>query len=153
MTDEAYKAKQELLLYKQAKKNIQDIKNKIEIKQTKCNAVCKPVTLNESQRSSSGNSAEKLIDALIDLKKEYYNQQVEAEQLCLKIENKISDIKNDLYKRILRNFYLYGQSLESIAANECYHYVHIKKCHMKALNDYGSNMLPNVTRQSDIIVS
>lgn len=149
MSDEAYAAKQELLLYREAKRNIQDLQNKIEVKEAQVNAVCKPLQEKEVQYSRLGNSAEKLIDALIELKEEYMKQIIDAERLCYYIELKISCIKADIRRRILSNHYLYNQSFEEIAFKESFSYRDILRKHFLALEDYSNvtdkNLSHNVT--------
>jgi hypothetical protein len=135
MTDEACKAKKELLQYRQAKRDIEDMKEKIEIKGAEVNAVCKPLRDIMIQRSSE-NSRERLLDLLIELQEKYYNMQTAAEDLCMEIENKISYLENGIYQRILRNCYLYNQRLEKIAVDEKYSFSQIKRIHVRALEKY-----------------
>lgn len=139
MTDEAYAARQELLLYKEAQKNINDIKDKIEAKRAELDAVCKPLQDVKIQRTSFENSRERMMDSFMELQEKYCDMQTNAEELCLGIENNISLIEceqSDLYRRILRNHYLYNQTLGKIAIGEPYSYRHMKRLHHQALEEY-----------------
>jgi hypothetical protein len=111
------------------------MKEKIEIKKSEANAVCKPLRDVMIQRSS-GNSRERLLDSLIELEEKYYSMQIAAEDLCMGIENRLLLIENGIYRRILRNHYLYNQRLEKISVDENYSYKSIKRAHYRALEQY-----------------
>lgn len=139
MTDEAYAAKKELLRYHQAKRGIEDMKDKIEAKRAELDAVCKPLQDVKIQRTSFENSRERMMDSFMELQEKYCDMQTSAEQLCFAIENSISLIEceyGDLYRRILRNHYLYNQTLEKISVDENYSYKSIRRMHYRALEEY-----------------
>ena len=135
MTDEARTAQADLRRYKDAKRDIRDMADKINALQARINSTTS--RLKEiSIQSSSQQSKEELICILADLRDEYCRQQCEAEKVMYEIELKISEIGNGLYRRILRNYYLYNQTFEQIAVSESLCYDYITNSHRRALDRY-----------------
>jgi hypothetical protein len=136
MTDEAKIAQADLRRYKDEKRNIKDLANKIYALQSRINSTT--TRLKEiSIQSSSQQGKEELICILVDLRDEYTKQQCEAERLMLSMELKIDEISSGLYKRILRNHYLYNQRFEQISMTEHIGWRQIMRLHNKALNEYA----------------
>ena len=136
MTDEARTAQADLRRYKDAKRDIRDMADKINALQARINSTTS--RLKEiSIQSSSQQSKEELICILADLRDEYCRQQCKAECMVLNIEIKIGEIENGLYKRILRSHYLYNQWFEQISVVEHLSYITIKRVHQRSLNEYA----------------
>lgn len=157
MTDNQRRAIDELSLYKEAKRDIQDIKNKIEMHETKCNRItksCDSIMQDSGRRDdkghviyvpvvvqvSGGNSRETLLDVLMDTRMAYSAKQAEAERLCRTIEMLIYERCSGAYARILSNLYLYNVTIEKISVMENFCYAQTKRKKWRALEMYGSKM-------------
>ena len=135
MTNEARIAQADLRRYKDAKRDIKDMADKINALRDRINSTTsKPKEI--SIQSSSQQSKEELICILTDLRNLYYLQQVNAERLSLDIEIRIEKIGNGLYRRILRDYYLYNQTFEQIAVKESIGYRHVIRLRCNALEMY-----------------
>lgn len=133
--DDRQIAKIDLWKYDDAKKNIRDLKNKIEIQTSRINSSTS--RLKEVSIQSQSKGKEEMIDTLVDLRNLYMQEQADAERIMLNTEIKIGKIEDGLYQRILRNHYLYGQRFEQISMNEKLCYRVIMTCHKRALNEYA----------------
>lgn len=159
MTDNQRMAIDELTLYREAKKDIENTKQKIEMLETKCNRMTRapesimqqtwvngefvavPVVI---QRSSE-NSREELIDALMDTRTLYWQKCTEAEKICFRIENLIFDRCPGAYGRILSMLFIHNKSLEWISVQENYSFRQTLRKKWRALEQYGEKMAHDVT--------
>lgn len=157
MTDNQRMAVDELSLYNEAKRNIQDTKRKLEEKETRCNRItrsCDSIMQSSGKKDdqgnviyvpmviqvTGGNSRESMLDALMDLRTFYWEQQTEAERLCMRIEKMIYERCSGVYARILSNLFLHNATLERISVMEHLCYAQTKRKKWRALEMYGSKM-------------
>lgn len=85
-------------------------------------------------------TGEDIILTIIDMQHELWDKMFKAESLCLDLEHKISAWTEGIEARILRSYYLYGQSLKQIATDEGYSYKQIKRFRWGALENYGKKL-------------
>lgn len=155
MTENQQRAVDRLKMYREAQKDIQVYKLKIEAIETRCNKQTRdPASIIQQKRNSDGtfspvpvvvqsdpcgNRSEDLLVQLMDMKREYGSKCVEAEKLCMAIEREISQRCKGVYARILSLFYISGRNLEFIAVKQEYSYPHIKRLKWRALEQFGKH--------------
>lgn len=154
MTDNQRKAIDELTKYREAQKDIVQHRQQIEVIEAKinrstraCDSIMQQtfvdgdfISVPVVVQTSCQNSAEDLIDTLIEMRVKYYQMQQAAERLCMDIAVRIGDRCDMKGARVLRSLYLYGQSLEQVAVTESYSYRHVKRVRNQALEKYGEKM-------------
>lgn len=158
MTDNQQKAESELLQYYQAKQTIKHLAEKIAEHETKvnkttraCDSIMQQTFIDGKFISvpmviqvSGNNSRENLIDALMDQRHHYMEQQAIAERLCMQLEINIANRCNPKHARFLRSHYLHSNRLEKIAVDESYSYRHARRIKWMALEEYGEKMSSHV---------
>jgi len=152
MTDNQRKAIDELTKYREAQKDIKHHQQRLEAIEAKINRstrachsimqetfqdgkfVAVPVVV---QANGCGNSIEDLMAVLMDQRATYMQKQVEAEQLCFRIQVKIWKLSDSVHSSILDYIYLHDKSLVWIAAKIDYSLRQTKRKKWEALDEYG----------------
>ena len=160
MTDNQSRAIQELVQYREAKKDIDYHRQQIQVIESKVNRATRAcdtlmqqtlvngvyVSVPVAVKGGSGrNPAEDLLDTLMDMRVENLERQAEAERICRTLENNIFDRLSGSYARILSKLYLYNMSLEKISVSEKYSFRQTLRRKWKALEIYGEKMALDVT--------
>ena len=158
MTDNQRIAEEELLSYRDAKDEIDIIKQKLEMLEAKCERTtrsCDSIMKDSGRKDekgnkvlvpvpvrvqSIGNAAEELIDELMEHRIYYLQKQSEAERLCRRLELLISERCTGIYCRVLSMFYLYNVNLERLAVMENFSYRQVRRVRWRALEAYGEKM-------------
>ena len=132
-------ARDDLRRYRQAKRDIEQMQELIQHQRDKALQASAPADTGVRVQSS-GNRSEDLMVSIADLALRYQQRQAAAERLCMEIEQRISERCEGVEARILRWYYLYGQTFEWIAVKESYSYRWIMKMHWNALLRYGKRV-------------
>lgn len=137
--DLRFDADADLRQYREAQKNIDHYRDKIERLRARANRTTQQLNPNRIfiQHDATG---EDIILTIIDMQHELWDKMLKAESLCLDLEHKISAWTEGIEARILRSYYLYGQSLEQIAVMEGYSYRQIIRFRRMALEQYGQKL-------------
>ena len=156
MTENQRLAIDELTRYRDAKNEIRHHQQQIESHETKiqrstraCHSIMQetfqdgkfvavPVVV---QANSCGNSIEDLMAVLMDQRATYMQKQVEAEQLCFRIQVKIWKLSDSVHSSVLDYIYLHDKSLVWIAATIKYSLRQTKRKKWEALEEYGKLLL------------
>jgi hypothetical protein len=139
MTNEQFIAKTHISAYKNSKRNIEHLKEKIETLNDRINSTTSSIK-EISIQSSGGTMKDEWICMLADMNKDYWKQQVAAERICMVIENMLACIEDDMHRRILRNHYLYNQTIELISVKEHCCYKQTIRIRNKALSSYANRL-------------
>lgn len=129
-------AREDLYRYRQAKRDIDHMQDLIQHQREKALQASAPSDAGVRVQSS-GNRSEDLMISIADLTLRYEQRQAAAERLCMEIEQRISERCEGLEARVLRAYYLHGQTFELIAIKESYSYRQIMRTHLRALLQYG----------------
>lgn len=136
MSDEAVMAKKELAQYRDMKRSIDHLHEKIERIKAKIESVGSGIKSSEIQHQPDQKTIEMLYMSMIDLQMLYGQKMVEAERLCYDLEVRISEVSG-VCGLILSKRYILGLSFEKIAYELDYSYRQILRLHRKALEEYA----------------
>lgn len=142
-------ARTELMSYRDELKNIEHYDEKIQKLQTRAERLTAPLNPNKVQVQHDNHSVENILCAIADMKTNCIQKKYKAEKLCQNIMLKIDGLDTALHQRILRDYYLYGETLQDIAIMENYSYVHIKRLHNQALETYAKKYNSDVSKTSE----
>lgn len=131
-------ARDDLRRYRQAKRDIEHMQELIQHQRDKALQASAPADTGVRVQTQ-GNRNEDLMVSIADLGLRYRQRQIEAERVCMEIEQRISERCEGVEARILRWYYLYGQTFEWIAVKESYSYRQIMRTHWRALLKYGTS--------------
>ena len=131
----------QLSAYQNAKTEISNALTLLDQAETKANKICKAVTLQESQRTASGNATEDRVVEFCDLRSDVDIIVSINTKRCDDIESKISFMNNGRLKSILLLKYIHGQDLIKISNIEQVCYRTILREHQKALAEYAEMFL------------
>lgn len=138
--DLRFDADSDLRQYREAQKNIAHYRDKIERLRARANRTTQELNPNRIFIQHDDATDEDIILTIIDMQHELWDKMLKAESLCLDLEHKISAWTEGIEARILRSYYLYGQSLEQIAVMEGYSYRQIIRFRRMALEQYGQKL-------------
>lgn len=147
--DLRFDADSDLRQYREAQKNIAHYRDKIERLRARANSTTQELNPNRIFIQHDDATGEDIILTIIDMQHELWDKMFKAESLCLDLEHKISAWTEGIEARILRSYYLYGQSLEQIAVMEGYSYSQIKRLRGAALEKYGLKLAEYQCPQKD----
>lgn len=134
-------AKEDLSRYRQAQRDIKDMQDKILTLQAKAERISRHPDPDRAAVQTPNPGPEALLIAIADLRSLYGSKQIQAEHVCMEIETRLSRWTDGVQQRILRSFYLFGQTFERIAVAEDYSYRHIARLHGYALENYGRKLM------------
>lgn len=136
MTEQQTMAKAHLNQYQNMQRNIRHMKEGIDELDSRINSTTS--TPKDVQvQTSGGTPKDELICILADRRSDYLQAQITAENICGQIEIIISNIECDIFRRILRNRFVYGKSFEQISIDEGYCVRYIIALYLLALTDYS----------------
>ncbi|MCI6603045.1 MAG: hypothetical protein MSC43_02450 [Clostridiales bacterium] len=138
--DLRFDADADLRQYREAQKNITHYRDKIERLRARANSTTQELNPNRIFIQHDDATGADIILTIIDMQHELWDKMLKAESLCLDLEHKISAWTEGIEVRILRSYYLYGQSLKQIATDEGYSYKQIKRFRWRALENYGKKL-------------
>lgn len=128
-------ARADLSRYRQAQRDIEHLKQNIG--ELEARAEVHGLAYDQDQVQCSGNMIEELLCLIADQQTKYHSQIIEAERICKELSDKVDTISNPLYRRILRDHWLFGRQLAEIADREHYSLSYITMTHSIALENYG----------------
>ena len=138
--DLRFDADADLRQYREAQKNIAHYRDKIERLRARANRTTQELNPNRIFIQHDDATGEDIILTIIDMQHELWDKMFKSESLCLDLEHKISAWTEGIEARILRSYYLYGQSLKQIATDEGYSYRQIIRFRRMALEQYGQKL-------------
>lgn len=133
-------AREDLGKYINAQKDIAHHWAKIDELRTRAQRLSKPLDPNKVQVQSSNNGPEEILCTIADMQLEHRKKQLLAEQTCMEIAVRIGELESVLHQRILRDYWLYNQTLQSVSVMEGYTYDWIRHLHNQALEAYGEKL-------------
>lgn len=128
-------AKEELNQYNDAQGRVEETLEdyrKYQERATKMTAIISDMPMNKGKSDKVGDN----VPAMADIAKEYLDRWVEAERKRLYITSRIDQIKNELYRKVLKKRYVEGLKLEEIACETGYSYDRVRHIHKEALEEY-----------------
>ena len=138
-----FEADMDLRQYRDAKKNIEHYRKKIERLQERADKTTQELNPDKIFLQNNEATRENIILTILDMQNDLWHKMLEAEKLCRSLENKIDVWTEGIGARVLRSYYLYGQNLKQIAVEEGYSYKQIKRFRWAALEQYGKNLTKN----------
>lgn len=144
-------AREDLRRYKDAKRDIEHMRDIISRQQAKAERITRRLDPEWAPVQRSNPGPEELLCAIADMQQECRLKQIAAEQVCYEIEQRICDWTSGVEQRILRKHYLFGFKLKEINDEE-YCYSQIRRFHDSALLRYGKKMSSNELCECDKIV-
>lgn len=127
--------------YIESKRLIQSLLDDIEQRTTTINAVCKPLSDVDVQRTAAGNSTENRLVSLIDMKsKKYLAIQLNI-IICIQVEHSISRMPDGMHRTILYEHYIRGKSFRTISEETGLYCMKICRLHGEALEIYERSLL------------
>lgn len=143
MNDEQRQARDILQKYRNEKKNLRHINDKIQSLKSRINSSTS--VPKEVQVMGTSSDKSELICIMADLSKLYEAEKLSNQEFMLTIENNLASMPNSLSRRTLRNYYLYNHRFEQIALCESLCYRSIVRFHQRALQEYYDEFInPNI---------
>ena len=136
-------AKQDLEKYQDALKDIKLYEERIDLIMTKLSISSSWNDEIKVQTSPRPDSRDELFDELFKKQTELRTHQVEAIQKMNDIENKINQLEEPVYRRILKRKYISNQTLDRICEEEHYTRRWTGELHRRALLEYGKILKKN----------
>lgn len=122
--------------YIESKRLIQSLLDDIEQRTTTINAVCKPLSNMDVQRSGDGNSGENRMVQFIDMKSKKYLAIKINTIICIQVEHSILRMPDRIHRTILYEHYIRGKSFRTISEETGLYCMKICRLHREALDQY-----------------
>lgn len=113
-----------------------------EINELKQKSLCvRSCTLSERVQCSNDNSANKIIDKIIDLENLINREIDKLVDLKAEIHNRIMQLNDSRYRILLIEHYINGRTLENIAESMKCSDRHVRRLHAHALQVFQKNLI------------
>lgn len=113
-----------------------------EIEELKQRSLCvRSGTVSERVQCSNGNSANKIIDKIIDLENLINEEIDKLVDLKAEIHNRIMQLNDSRYRILLIEHYINGRTLEHIAESMKCSDRHVRRLHAHALQVFQKNLI------------